>query len=117
MIYIGKESLTQPGLERFEGKYEEIGFYRNENNTGPVKRIYAIHILDEDPNWMKEFGEALPHTKYGTTSVYFFSEKLQDEIALSPSEPHFPQEWQPYLKATFEKTPMGEVRFTFQDHD
>ncbi len=117
MIYIGKESLTQPGLERFEGKYEEIGFYRNENNTGPVKRIYAIHVLDEEPNWMKEFGEALPHTKYGTTSVYFFSEKLQDEIALSPTEPHFPQEWQPYLKATFEKTPMGEVRFTFQDHD
>ncbi|NVJ85915.1 MAG: hypothetical protein HWE15_06395 [Algoriphagus sp.] len=117
ILYIGVDSLTQPGLERFEGKYEEIGFYRNENNTGPVKRIYAIYALDDEPLWMKEFGEALPHTKYGKTTVYFFSQKLQPEITLSPVEPYFPNEWESYLIATFEKSPMGESRFTFKNDD
>lgn len=111
LFQIVSSSLSQPGLGRFEGKYEEIGFYRNENNTGPVLRIYAVRVLDSDPSWMKDFADAHPHTKYGKTLVFFFSEKLAEPIELSPSEPYFPAEFQEFLVAEFEKTPMGESRF------
>lgn len=111
LYQIINSTLSQPGLERFEGKYEEMDFYRNENNTGPVLRVYAVRVLDEDPTWMKEFAEAQPHTKYGRTLVFFFSEKLRQPVKLSPTEPHFPAQFQAYLLAEFEKTPMGEGRF------
>ncbi|MFN3997183.1 hypothetical protein [Algoriphagus sp.] len=111
LFQIVSSSLSQPGLERFEGKYEEIGFYRNENNTGPVLRIYAIRALDSDTSWMKDFADAQPHTKYGKTLVFFFSEKHSQKIELSPTEPYFPLEFQEFLLAAYEKTPMGESRF------
>lgn len=111
LFQIVSSSLSQPGLERFDGKYEEIGFYRNENNTGPVLRIFAVRVLDPDPSWMEDFADAQPHTKYGKTLVFFFSEKLSQPIELSPSEPYFPAEFQEYLLVEFEKTPMGEGRF------
>lgn len=99
-------------MERFEGKYKELGKYRNENNTGPVVRIFAVKALDADEKWMREFGDAQPHTKYGKTIVFFFSEEIDQEIELSPKEPYFPTELEGSVLATYEKTPMGEVRFT-----
>ena len=113
LVYqIVSSSLSQPGLEQYEGKYEEVGFYRNENNTGPVVRIYAIRVLDTDDAWMRDFADAQPHTKYGRTLVFFFSPDLREKVSLSPQEPFFPEEFQPFLLAQFEKTPMGEGRFS-----
>lgn len=115
LYQIINSTLSQPGLERFEGKYEEIGFYRNENNTGPVLRVYAVRVLDSDPSWMEEFADSQPHTKYGKTLVFFFSEKLTQQIELSPTEPFFSSEFQEFLLAEFEKTPMGESRFQYSN--
>ena len=114
VIYmILSESLSQPGIKELDGKYEELSFYRNENNTGPVLRIYAIRALDSDSTWMEKFALAQPHTKYGRTLVFFFSEQVKDSVILSSQEPYFPQELKPYLLAEFEKSPMGEERFIF----
>jgi hypothetical protein len=115
LYQIINSTLSQPGLERFEGKYEEIGFYRNENNTGPVLRIYAIRVLDSDPAWMKDFADAQPHTKYGKTLVFFFSDQLNEKVKLSPQEPYFSQDIREFLLAEYEKTPMGESRFQFSN--
>ncbi|MDP2042535.1 MAG: hypothetical protein Q8S14_11070 [Algoriphagus sp.] len=113
LFQIVSSSLSQPGLQQFEGKYEEIGFYRNENNTGPVLRIYAIRVLDSDLAWMKEFADAQPHTKYGKTLVFFFSDQLNQKVELSPQEPYFSQDFREFLLAAYEKTPMGESRFQY----
>lgn len=115
LIQIVRSSFSNPGMQAFEGKYEELGFYRNENNTGPVVRVYAIRALDADTEWMRNFAEAQPHTKYGRTLVFFFSSELKDKVSLSPQEPFFDEELQPYLLAKFEKTPMGEGRFVIAD--
>lgn len=115
LFQIVSSSLTQPGLQPFEGKYEEIGFYRNENNTGPVLRIYAIRVLDSNPAWMKDFAEAQPHTKYGKTLVFFFSDQLNQKVKLSPQEPYFSQDFREFLLAEYEKTPMSESRFQFSN--
>lgn len=111
LYQITSESLSQHGLSAFEGKYEELSFYRNENNTGPVIRVYAIRALDEDRSWMKDFADAQPHTKYGKTLVFFFTQELNQKIDLSPTEPYFPEEFKSLLIAQYEKTPMGESRF------
>jgi hypothetical protein len=108
-------SLSQPGLEQFKGKYEELGFYRNENNTGPVVRVLAIRSLDPHPEWMKEFANQQPHTKYGKTLVFFFSEEVDQPVELTLSPPHFPRELDSFLIASYEKTPMGEERFLLSD--
>ncbi|WP_192348322.1 hypothetical protein [Algoriphagus sp. Y33] len=112
VIYISMDSLSQPGIERFEGKYEELSNYRNENNTGPVVRVYAVKALDNSKEWMREYGDAMPHTKYGKTMVFFFSDEMDQEISLSPTDPYFAKARQPYVIATYRKSPMGEVSFT-----
>jgi hypothetical protein len=112
LIQIIRSSFSNPGVQAFDGKYEELGFYRNENNTGPVVRVYAIRVLDAEKDWMREFADAQPHTKYGRTLVFFFSPELKEKVELSPQEPFFPAELQPYLLARYEKTPMGEGRFS-----
>lgn len=98
-------------MERFEGKYEELGKYRNENNTGPVVRIFAVKALDPNESWMREYGDSQPHTKYGKTIIFFFSEDIDQKIELSPKEPYIDQKLESYVLYTYEKTPMGEVRF------
>lgn len=115
VIMIAKESFFQPGMERFSGKYRELGTYRNENNTGPVIRIYAVKALDFDRVWMEEYGNSLPHTKYGRTMVFFFGDEIDEEISLSLKEPHFSEDLKSYLIASYEKTPMGEVRFKLEN--
>lgn len=104
-------SLTQPGLKQWEGKYEELDYFRNENNTGPVIRVLAIRVLDEDLEWMKEFGDAQPHSKYGRTLVFFFKPTLSEKIELASKEPFFDEKLRTYLVAQYEKTSMSESRF------
>lgn len=104
-------SFSQPGLERFDGKYRELSTFRNENNTGPVVRVYAVKALDNSTDWMREYGDAMPHSKYGRTVVFFFSDEIDQEIELAPTEPYFTIEMQPYVLATYQKSPMGDVSF------
>ena len=112
LIYqIINSSLSQPGLEQWEGKYEEIGFYRNENNTGPVVRVLAVRVLDKNSDWMEAFADAQPHSKYGRTHVFFFSENFTEKPTLSPKEPFFNSRFRSLLIAEYEKTPMGERKF------
>jgi hypothetical protein len=113
VVQIIRSSFSNPGMERFAEDFEELGFYRNENNTGPVLRIYAIRSLGNNtPEYMQEFADSQPHTKYGRTIVFFFSPDLNEKVNLSPQEPFFPEKIQPFLLAQFEKTPMGEGRFS-----
>ncbi|MCE7054357.1 hypothetical protein LZF95_06700 [Algoriphagus sp. AGSA1] len=112
VILIARESFFQPGMERFDGKFEELGHYRNENNTGPVVRVYAIKALDTSKEWMREYGDAMPHTKYGRTVLFFFNEEIGQEVKLSPTDPYFPEDMRPYVIATYQKSPMGDVSFT-----
>ncbi|MEB2781098.1 hypothetical protein U3A58_11900 [Algoriphagus sp. C2-6-M1] len=112
VVYIFMESLSQPGIERFEGKFKELSSYRNENNTGPVVRVYAIQALDSSKEWMQGYGDAMPHTKYGRTVVFFFSSDIDQQINLSPTDPYFMEDMQSYVIATYQKSPMGDVSFT-----
>jgi hypothetical protein len=111
LFLIVKESFSGTGTSAYQEQFEELGYYRNENNTGPVLRLYAYRSLNSNPEVMKEFADLLPHTKYGRTLVFFFEDAVIDSVALSPEAPHISPSLQPQLLATYEKTPMGEGRF------
>jgi hypothetical protein len=111
LFLIVKESFSGTGTEAYQEQFVELGYYRNENNTGPVLRLYAYRALTADPAVMKEFADLLPHTKYGRTLVFFFDDAVIDSVTLSPKAPHISTILAPQLLATYEKTPMGEGRF------
>jgi hypothetical protein len=105
------ESFSEQGIAAYQDQFEEVGYFRNENNTGPVLRIYAYQTQVEDPEVLKSFADLLPHTKYGRTLVFFVNEPVKAPVVLSPESPYFPEILSPSIFAKYEKTPMGEQQF------
>jgi len=111
VIYIAKESFTQPNVGDLQGQYIEKARYRNENNTGPIIRLYAISTADTLWQEMEDFGNMMPHTKYGNTKVFFFAEGTDIPSNITPEEPYFPASYEEYCLAKYEKSAMGKVSF------
>lgn len=117
MIWIGMDTFTQPGVSDLKGTYTEVTTYRNENNTGPVLRIYAVYAADTLWEDMEAYGNFMPHTKYGNTKVFFFSDINQTPTEVVPDAPHFDAQYEEFCIGKYEKTAMGEVsliKFPFQ---
>jgi hypothetical protein len=102
-------SLTQPRIGELKGNFTEVAFYRNENNTGPINRIYAIIASDTLWEEMKKYGGFMPHTKYGNTKVYFFKENAPQEFYLG--DQNFDEQYRSSCVAVYEKNNMGFESF------
>lgn len=111
IIYIMKDTFSQPTVDDLEGDFTESAHYRNENNTGPIVRLYAVSIADTLWQEMENYGNMMPHTKYGNTKVYFFSKGMDAPSEISPVSPYFEAHYQQYCLAKYEKSAMGEVSF------
>ncbi|WP_181309048.1 hypothetical protein [Rufibacter sp. XAAS-G3-1] len=109
MAWFIKDAFTQPGVQDLTGGFTEVAFYRNENNTGPIQRIYAVTVSDSLWEQMQQYGDYMPHTKYGTTKVYFFRQGQPAPAAVSPGEQNFDPQFQPHCLAKYEKDAMGQV--------
>jgi hypothetical protein len=109
--YIVNDAFMQPGPQGLKGNFKEIAFYRNENNTGPVIRVYAVTV--EDTLWqeMKAYGDFMPHTKYGNTKVYFFLEGKPAPEKLYAGSENFDVAYKPFCIARYEKDAMSGVSF------
>jgi hypothetical protein len=105
------DTISQPGIGDLEGSYVEMAMFRNENNTGPVVRIFAVHAADTLWEEMRAYGDFMPHTKYGNTKVFFFLEDLKESIHVFPNQPYVSSELAYLCVAKYEKTAMGEVNF------
>ena len=108
-VFIIKDIFTQSGLEDLKGGFTEIAKYRNENNTGPVQQLYVVSISDTTGAQLLEYGNLMPHHKYGTTKVYFFLDKSEMPKELSPGEVNFDAKYHPLCYALYKKGPMGNV--------
>lgn len=104
-------SLTQPGVGDLKGDFKAVAFYRNENNTGPIVRVYAVTTVDTLWEEMEKYGAFMPHSKYGNTKVYFFQKGKAFPRQLIPGEHNFDEELKPYCMAVYEKNAMGQVSF------
>ena len=64
--------FSQPGLDDFETEFTEVTRVRNENNTGPVQRVYIVTVDQVNEEEMERYGQLMPYAKLGNTKVYFF---------------------------------------------
>jgi len=110
ILIIVYQSLNQPGVKDLEGNYTELAVYRNENNTGPVIRIFAVFTDSKLWEDMRAYGDFMPHTKYGNTKVFFFDQPI-DQFDLSPISPYFKVIFQESCIGSYEKTAMGKTSF------
>ncbi|WP_317195358.1 hypothetical protein [Rufibacter roseolus] len=109
MVWFVKDAFTQPGVQDLSGDFEEVAIYRNENNTGPIQRIYAVTVSDSLWDQMQQYGDFMPHTKYGNTKVYFFLEGQPAPKEVFPGAQNFDAQFQPHCLARYEKDAMGQV--------
>ena len=109
IIWFIQDAFTQPGVQDLKGNFEEVAMYRNENNTGPIQRIYAVTVSDSLWDQMQAYGDYMPHTKYGSTKVYFFLQGQPAPEVVNPGEQNFDAQFQPHCLAKYEKDAMGQV--------
>ncbi|RIJ36973.1 hypothetical protein [Pontibacter oryzae] len=111
VVWFMYDALSQPSVNDLEGNFKEIAMYRNENNTGPITRIYAVTV--EDTLWaqMQAYGDFMPHTKYGNTKVYYFLNTKPLPPEVYPGKLNFEERFQQYTVAKYEKDAMGQVLF------
>jgi hypothetical protein len=103
--------LTTPGINELKGNFKEVAFIRNEQNTGPVLRMYAVTVQGEPWKEMEQYGNYMPHTKYGTTRIYFFSADKAYPSTLVLGDYSIPREMEENCIAIYEKDGMSQVTF------
>ncbi|MBO9617329.1 MAG: hypothetical protein J7619_31895 [Dyadobacter sp.] len=107
--YIVYDSTSQPTVADLQGGFREVAMYRNENNTGPIVRIYAVSVEDTHSKDIRQYGDLMPYTKYGTTTVYFFDAGKPVPNNLTATEPHFEPEFAAGCIAVYRKDANGQV--------
>jgi len=105
------DSFSQPGVGDLKGNFQEVATYRNENNTGPIVRVYAVTVADTLWREMRQYGDFMPYTKYGNTKVYFFRQGQPVPKMVQPGAVNFEAEFDKYCLAKYEKEVMGNVTF------
>lgn len=111
VFFMIKDTLNQPGVENMSAGFKETVKYRNANNTGPVQRIYVVTVKDTIWKEMEDYGNLMPHTKYGNTKVYFFMEGSNIPQTLQPGDVNFKPSFNKSCIALFEKSTMSQVAF------
>lgn len=114
IIWFIWDAISQPGIRNLKGNFQEEAFYRNENNTGPIIRIYTVSVEDTLWHEMRQFGNYMPHNKYGNTKVYFFLKGKPIPSEIYPGEENFNKRFKEYCLAVYEKDAMSNINFKKQ---
>lgn len=118
IIAIIWNAITEPGIKDLRSDFKEIAFIRNEQNTGPVIRIYAVSLNSENWKEMEQYGNYMPHTKYGTTRIYFFLNNTDLPEELSFGEINIAERYRKNCIAIYEKDGMSQSsirKYPFQN--
>jgi hypothetical protein len=107
LIWVVKDTFTQVTVNDLKGGFTEKALYRNDNNTGPVQRIYSVSVKDPASAELEAYGNFMPHTKYGNTKVYFFKDGGPIPTSLYPGDVNFPAAYEENCIALYEKSAMG----------
>lgn len=108
-VYFLFDSLSQPNPNTLEGDFKEVVMYRNPNNTGPVIRVFAVTVADTLWEQMRQYGDMMPYTKYGTTTVYFFRKGGEVPSEIQGTAPHFDESFNHNCLARYHKDAMATV--------
>ncbi len=110
-------ALSTPGVKDLNGNLRETAFLRNEQNTGPIVRIYAVTMDEENWESMEKYGNYMPHNKYGTTRVYFFLSDNPFRGKLQIEDQNIENAYQKQCIALYEKDGMSQtslVKYPFR---
>ncbi|MFZ4102026.1 MAG: hypothetical protein ACOYKR_08725 [Sphingobacterium thalpophilum] len=119
IIAIIWNTISEPGIKDLKSDFKEIAFIRNEQNTGPVIRIYAVSMKTENWDEMERYGNYMPHTKYGTTKIYFFLNSNEVPENLNFGAINISEHYQKICIAIYEKDGMSQHsirRYPFNKH-
>ena len=111
IIFSNSSDLKQ--TTTIKGNFKEVAFNRNQNNTGPVLRVYAVSVQYPAIAQFKEYGDAMPHTRMGNTTIYFFDSKtpIPKELDFSLDKPSFDRnKFQPIF--IYERNGANHVKTT-----
>lgn len=106
-----RDTLSQPGIDDMKAGFKEVAKFRNDNNTGPVQRIYVVTVKDTVWQELEDYGNLMPHTKYGNTKVYYFLEGGKVPESVQPGDVNFDPSFNKSCIALFEKSAMSQVAF------
>ncbi|WCT14064.1 hypothetical protein [Mucilaginibacter jinjuensis] len=101
--------FTQPGPADLKGNFKEVAFTRNEQNTGPVIRVYAVTVSDTLWKEMIDYGNFMPYNKYGNTKVYFFLNRNPYPKQLTIGNINFDSRFNNYCIGLYQKDVMSQV--------
>ena len=102
-------AFTQKGINDLETQFEQVDFYRNENNTGPVKRVYIVTVSDTAWSELEAYGNFQPHNKLGSTEVFFFLQGSPYPAEINGTAPYFSESFNKAVVARYEKNASGLV--------
>lgn len=111
-------TVTEKGIKDLSSDFEELTFIRNEQNTGPVLRIYAVSLKKINWEEMKQYGNFMPHTKYGSTKIYFFLNSTDLPQKLKFGEVNIDDRYKKHCVAIYEKNGMSQIslrKYPFRD--
>jgi hypothetical protein len=108
IIAIIWNTITEPGIKDLKSDFKEVVFIRNEQNSGPILRIYAVSLKAENWEEMEQYGQYMPHTKYGTTRIYFFLNNTDLPKELKFGEINIADRYKQNCIAVYEKNGMSQ---------
>ncbi|WP_426670110.1 hypothetical protein ACPPVU_02465 [Mucilaginibacter sp. McL0603] len=103
-------ALSQPGIADLKGNFKQVAFSRSVQNSGPVIRVYAVTLSDTLWKQMMEYGDYMPHNKYGSTKVYFFLNTGPYPQQVSIGDVNFDSKFNGYCVGFYQKDAMSQVR-------
>ncbi len=89
LIVIISDSSLLTNSQKIRGGFTETAFYRNENNSGPVIRVYAVKVDSPLVADYDSYGNSMPHTEHGITKIFFFDAKSGAPDKLTMNSPHY----------------------------
>jgi len=101
--------LSQPGTADLKGNFKEAAFIRNDQNTGPVIRVYAVTLSDTLWKQMNDYGNFMPYNKYGNTKVYFFLNTRPYPKKVTIGDVNFDSQFNKYCIGLYQKDVMSQV--------
>lgn len=89
VVIIVRDSSLLKNTEKIRGGFTEVSFLRNENNSGPVIRLYSVKVDSPLVADFQGYGNSMPHTEHGTTKIFFFDASKGAPEKLSLQSPYY----------------------------
>src|SRR5690606_5426314 len=89
IVIVVRDSSLLKNTEKIRGGFTEVAFSRNENNSGPVIRLYSVKVDSPLVANFQGYGNSMPHTEHGTTRIFFFDSSKGAPDKLSLQSPHY----------------------------